>query len=316
MTKLIEQNIKTSLNIQQKNTLYNSNKMIISSSEYELLLQNMGIIPTSDFLSTTINFWNNANQVQIFKLENAILLVLFNPPFGNAFAHLLVNELTDSLLQQATQLAKSLAINKLKITYENIPTNQDLNPILLIPETDEFEYIYQFSDLAQLQGSKYKKQRNAYAKALKENTSLTIEIADLAQVDDKEEIKRFCEDCMQIKSERNQANEPNLQREWLAFQKCIDFSSSLNLKIIKLYSDQKLSGLIIYEAFNNEWIVGHFFKTYLGLGIYLLNQLSVALVEKGYKYFNFQEDRGVDSLRYFKQQLNPAFQLKTYSIAL
>ncbi len=303
------------MDIQQINTINNSNNLIINGDEYELLLKNMDIIPTSDFLPTTINFWNNANQVQIFKLENAILLVLFNPPFGDAFSHLLVNNLTDNLIAIASQKTKELNIAKLKISYSQSDCKQVFINDLL-PETDEFEYIYNLSDLALLQGSKYKKQRNAYAKAIKENSELTIEISDLASINDKIEIKQFCQDCMQIKSDRNHANEPNLQREWLAFQKCIDLSSGLNLKIMKLYANQKLSGLLIYEEFNKEWIVGHFFKTYLGLGMYLLNQLSIALSEQGFKYFNFQEDRGVESLRYFKQQLNPAFHLKTYSIAL
>lgn len=289
--------------------------MIINSDEYELLLNNLDIIPTSDFLPSTINFWNNANQVQIFELENAILLVLFNPPFGDAFSHLLVNNLTHNLVKIAAQKTKELNISKLKISYSQSDCKLDFINNLL-PETDEFEYIYNLIDLAQLQGSKYKKQRNAFAKALKDNNELSIEISDLAQLENKEEAKQFCKDCMQIKSDRNHSDEPNLQREWLAFQKCIDLNNDLNLKIMKLYANKKLSGLLIYEEFNNEWIVGHFFKTYLGLGMYLLNQLSVALSEQGFKYFNFQEDRGVESLRYFKQQLNPAFQLKTYSIAL
>jgi hypothetical protein len=303
------------LDIQQINTINNSNNLTFNSDEYELLLKSLDIIPTSDFLLTTVNFWNNANNVQLFELENAILLVLFNPPFGDAFSHLLVNNLTDNLVKIAKQKTKELNIEKLKISFLQSDCEQDFISSLS-PETDEFEYIYNLIDLAQLQGSKYKKQRNAYAKALKENNELTIELADLATLENKEEVKQFCKDCMQIKSDRNHSDEPNLQREWLAFQKCIDLSSNLNLKIIKLYANQKLNGLLIYEEFNNEWIVGHFFKTFLGLGMYLLNQLSVALSEQGFKYFNFQEDRGVDSLRYFKQQLNPAFQLKTYSIAL
>lgn len=303
------------MDIQQINTINNSNNLTFNSDEYELLLKSLDIIPTSDFLLTTVNFWNNANNVQLFELENAILLVLFNPPFGDAFSHLLANNLTDNLLKIAKQKTKDLGIAKLKISYSQSDCEQDFISNS-IPETDEFEYIYNLNDLAQLQGSKYKKQRNAHAKALKENNELRVEIANLAQIENKEELKQFCKDCMQIKSDRNHSDEPNLQREWLAFQKCIDLSSNLNLKIIKLYANQKLSGLLIYEEFNKEWIVGHFFKTFLGLGMYLLNQLSVALSEQGFKYFNFQEDRGVESLRYFKQQLNPAFQLKTYSIAL
>ena len=124
------------------------------------------------------------------------------------------------------------------------------------------QYSQQYSNIAILQCSKYKKQRNSISKAIKENEGLTAEIFNLNDIGDLDELKVFCEDCMQIKSDKSNLNNANLQKEWLALQKCLDMNKSFNLKILKLYANQKLSGLMIYEELNNEWIVGHFFKTF------------------------------------------------------
>jgi hypothetical protein len=291
------------------------NDSVLNNNHYAAQLSNMSIIPTSDFLLSTIYFWNDISKVRFFTFENSLFLVLLNPPFGIAFGHLLTLNLTLELIETCKYEMQKLGVFHLKINCPNISENTDISTIKLVEELEDFEYIYHLSDIALLQGSKYKKQRNSISKAIKENEGLSAEIYNLNSIDNLEELKNFCEDCLQIKSEKSNLNNANLQKEWQAFQKCLDMNKSFNLKILKLYANQKLSGLMIYEELNNEWIVGHFFKTFNGLGIYLLKELATKLVEQNYKYFNFQEDRGVETLRYFKQQLNPAFYLKTYSIA-
>lgn len=303
------------MNFIKDSSLFPHNEKVLNNNHYVAQLSNMSIIPTSDFLLSTICFWNNIAKVQYFTFENSLLLVLLDPPFGMAFGHLLTSNLTPELIEICKNEMRKLGVFNLKINCPNLAVNTNFLTFKLEEDLDDFEYIYHLSDVASLQGSKYKKQRNSISKAIKDNEVLSTEIFNLNDVDDLDELKVFCEDCMQIKSEKSNLNNANLQKEWLAFQKCLDMNKSFNLKILKLYANQKLSGLMIYEELNDEWIVGHFFKTFNGLGIYLLNELSTKLVEQNFKYFNFQEDRGVESLRYFKHQLNPAFYLKTYSIA-
>lgn len=303
------------MNFIKDSSLFPHNEIVLNNNHYAAQLSNMSIIPTSDFLLSTICFWNNITKVQYFTFENSLLLVLLEPPFGVAFGHLLTSSLTPELIEICKNEMRKLGVFNLKINCQNLAENTNFLTFKLEEDLDDFEYIYHLSDIASLQGSKYKKQRNSISKAIKDNEVLSTEIFNLNDVDDLDELKVFCEDCMQIKSEKSNLNNANLQKEWLAFQKCLDMNKSFNLKILKLYANQKLSGLMIYEELNDEWIVGHFFKTFNGLGIYLLNELSTKLVEQNFKYFNFQEDRGVESLRYFKHQLNPAFYLKTYSIA-
>lgn len=291
------------------------NPKLLDIEYYAAQLKKIQLIPTSDFLPSTIHFWNNYSTVRFFYFENSILLIELKPPFGEAFGHLLCANLTDILVEKCKAEMINLNVFKLKISSPIISENSVISNYKLHADLDESEYIYQLSEIASLQGSAYKKQRNAVSKAIKENENLRTEIIALSSVTDLNELTLFCEDCMQIKSEKNNLNNDNLQKELLAFQKCMESNQLFNLKILKLYANQKLSGLMIYEELNDEWIVGHFFKTMNGIGVYLLKELAIKLSVQGYKYFNFQEDRGVASLRYFKQQLNPAFYLKTYSIA-
>lgn len=302
--------------IQTEENIIAEKHSFLNVDYYAAQLKKIQLIPTSDFLPSTIFFWNELSNVHFYEFGNSILLIQLKPPFGEAFGHLLCLDLTKNLVEECKQKMKKLGVFKLKITSPNISENSLFDDLKLKVELDDFEYIYNLNNIALLAGSQYKKQRNSVAKAIKDNENLRTEISDLSTIEDLDELKTFCEDCMQIKSEKSFLNNANLQKEWLAFQKCLDMNRPFNLKILKLYANNILSGFIIFEVLNNEWIVGHFFKTMNGLGVYLLKELATNLSSQNFKYFNFQEDRGVASLRYFKQQLNPAFYLKSYSIAI
>ncbi len=290
--------------------------MISDINNYSFQLNKLDVIPTSDFLLSTLLFWNEIENIKFYTIDNGVILVQLYPPFGISNVHLLTSVLNQKNINLAKETAKIFDIKKIKFTFNHLNEFDSLGSLNLKEDYDEFEYIYNLNELAKLEGSKFKKQRNAYSKALKEFNNFRTEFLNLNDVKNKDELYLFCNECIVIKSEKNNLNKDNLLQELAAFKKCLDLSNRLNLKILKLYADEKLSGILIYEELNNEWIVGHFFKSINGLGVYLLKEFSSFLNEKNFKYFNFQEDRGVSSLRYFKEQLNPVFLLKTYFINL
>ncbi len=290
--------------------------MISDINNYSFQLNKLDVIPTSDFLLSTLLFWNEIENIKFYTIDNGVILVQLYPPFGISNVHLLTSVLNQKNINLAKETAKIFDIKKIKFTFNHLNEFDSLGSLNLKEDYDEFEYIYNLNELAKLEGSKFKKQRNAYSKALKEFNNFRTEFLNLNDVKNKDELYLFCNECIAIKSEKNNLNKDNLLQELVAFKKCLDLSNRLNLKILKLYADEKLSGILIYEELNNEWIVGHFFKSINGLGVYLLKEFSSFLNEKNFKYFNFQEDRGVPSLRYFKEQLNPFFLLKTYFINL
>jgi hypothetical protein len=151
----------------------------------------------------------------------------------------------EQLVEFCKSKMQKLGVFNLKINCPNTNENSIIPSVKLIEDLDDFEYIYDLSEIALLQGSKYKKQRNSISKAKKENEFLSSEIFHLNEIVDLDELKAFCEDCMQIKLDKSSLNNTNLQKEWLAFQKCLEMNQLFNLKILKLYANQKLSGLMI-----------------------------------------------------------------------
>ncbi len=282
----------------------------LTVSEYVNRLGSLTAIPTSNFLLSTIQFWNDEETVKFYAIDDALLLVHLKPPFGAPFAYLLCSEVNDELIQCCTAVIQPLAVFKLRVTE----AANGLTEYILQAEPDENEYIYQLKDLAELAGSKYKKQRNALKKVIRENEAIEFNVYDLKAYTEIEALTTFCKECIEAKYDKSDSNAVNLNKEWIAFKKCIAQRKEHSLKLAIVTIAGKLSGLLIFEELNKEWIVGHFFKTINGLGVYLLNAFSAFMLNQNYMYFNFQEDRGVESLRYFKQQLNPISYLKSYQV--
>ena len=101
--KIIEQcagtHKKYNLNFIKDNTLFQQNETVLNNNHYVAQLSKLSIIPTSDFLLSTICFWNDTSKVHYFTFGNSLLLVLLNPPFGLAFGHLLTSNLTAELIE-------------------------------------------------------------------------------------------------------------------------------------------------------------------------------------------------------------------------
>lgn len=301
------------MSIIQPNLVSNKKGVLLTTAQYESSLHQLPIIPTSDFLKSTICFWNEENTCQFYAIDEALLLVQLNPPFGDAFANLLCEHANDYLIDSSFAIMKNLGIAKLRVTCFN-QLEPDLVKYALEVEADEVEYIYALSDLAAMEGSKYKKQRNALSKVTRDFEAIEFNIYDLAAYAHKQELIDFCQESIAAKVNKEDAKAVNLNKELLAFNKCMQLSNQFNLQVAVLRIQGKISGILLFEAYNKEWLIGHFSKTINGIGVYLLHAFSSAMQAQQYRYFNFQEDRGVASLRYFKQQLNPALLLQSYQV--
>jgi hypothetical protein len=284
--------------------------------QYQIYLTQFQSVPPSDFLVSTIHYWNQANSVKYLSFDDCLLLLFTKPITGKSYAHLLCKTPNDKNILRTQEIISLYNITKLKISFCSNLEKVAANELNLIEDADEFEYIYDLKDWDKLEGSKFKKQRNSIAKANKSYPILSVSITDLnSEISNQAELLNFCEDCLQIKTNKDASLLENLQNEWMAFNNCLKLKEQLNLKILKVYAEQKLSGILIYEIVNKDWIQGHFFKSYSGLGMFVLNQFAKELVSQSFTFFNFQEDKGVENLKYFKQQLNPVSFIKTYKLA-
>ncbi len=99
-----------------------------------------------------------------------------------------------------------------------------------------------------------------------------------------------------------------------ALEKITEF----NLRGMISYADNKPSGFVLGEELNDETFALHFAKgirEYKGIYQHLYNSFSIKLNSK-YKYINFEQDLGKDTLRQAKSTYYPDEMRKKYRVAL
>ena len=108
------------------------------------------------------------------------------------------------------------------------------------------------------------------------------------------------------------------QREYLALSRFLNASESIDFLIVAIYFGEKLIAVSISESVKEIYQVGHFQKslslTYKGLGAFLEHEEVAVLAQNGIKYFNWEQDMGIEGLRAYKLSYQPERFLKKYEI--
>ena len=94
--------------------------------------------------------------------------------------------------------------------------------------------------------------------------------------------------------------------------------NEFNLRGMISYADNKPSGFVLGEELNDESFALHFAKgirEYKGIYQHLYNAFSQRMLPQ-YKYMNFEQDLGKDTLRQAKSTYYPDEMRKKYRVAL
>jgi hypothetical protein len=97
------------------------------------------------------------------------------------------------------------------------------------------------------------------------------------------------------------------------------FSSGIDeLRVVTLYLKEVLVGFTIYEIISKDYAVSHFAKSdreHHQAVTDVLNWEEAKILESyGVKYFNWEQDLGIEGLRKSKQKYSPVEMLKKYKI--
>ena len=75
----------------------------------------------------------------------------------------------------------------------------------------------------------------------------------------------------------------------------------------------------IYELLPNNYAIGHFekaLKGHAGLYDYLKHSTALDLRKQGVTHINYEQDLGIENLRYSKMLLHPETFLKKFTVSL
>lgn len=265
----------------------------------------------SDNVFTTLVSWMNYGNYKYTLYEDNIILMSnidgiarFRPPIGKKKKKVFEDVLKLALGKDAEYPFGMITKENRDFLKENFP---NLN---FYSHRDFFEYIYQSSDLANLEGSDYRKIRNRLNKFHRRYEFAVEDITDENMNEIKKFLKRWClwKDC---------ESDPVLSHEKDAIFYSIDHFFELNLKGIIIRIDDTIEAMAIFEPMNPDTMLVHYEKASPNYyGIYkAINQETAKIVKEDYKYINRESDMGIAGLRRAKLSYRPHDMIEVFHLS-
>ena len=259
---------------------------------------------------TNMVCWNHFTPYRYAYVKGNVILAFttagftrFHPPIGPRNP-----ELMRSLIRLALDVSDDTPL--VLIDPDTARWMQELDPGLkLVPDRNNFEYVYRASDLAELPGKKYLKIRS-HLNRFRENCPNTVEPrTSQTQGGVMEFLKKWCK-WKGCKKNLVLANEIE------AALYAAEHFSELPLKGLLIRVDSEIGAISLFERLNADTALIHFEK---GLpdceGIYkAINEETAAVLVGEVEYINRESDLGVGGLREAKLRYHPHHMVEVYSL--
>lgn len=267
----------------------------------------------SDNTFTNMVCWNHYAHYTYAYVENNIIIAStigsvtrFRPPIG---PH------NPALIRSLIRFASDVSDNEPLMLIDPDTARwilQTCPEINLVPDRNDFEYVYRSADLAELPGKNYRTIRRQVNK-FKRNCATTVESISR---DNWEEVKRFLIEWCEWKGCED--GDPVLAHEKDAVFFAIDHFNELPIRGLAIRVVGRVGAISLYERLNSDTALIHFEK---GLpdceGIYkAINNEVAARLAQHFTYINRESDLGVTGLREAKMRYHPHHMVEVYSLKL
>lgn len=260
--------------------------------------------PYSDFNFSNMWAWDLKGEMG-FSVLNGNLVVKFSDylngqPFLSFLGDNLVNETAKELIEFSK---KNYKTSVLKLVPETIVSFLDKKEFDATSDSDSKDYIYFINHLVSMDTWSQSTISKGIRRFIKEYPDYIIKENSLEEIsEDKylEIFKRWSEN-------KSIANHFELN-EYKALKRVFQIKDK-NLKIISLYLKDVLVGFSLFEILANGYALSHFAKTdtsYHSSVYDVLDWEEVKILkEQGIKYYNWQQDLGIQGLRKSKEKYKP-----------
>ena len=273
--------------------------------------------PYSDFNFVSMSSWNIKGEMRLSTLHDNLIVHFTDYITGEPFYSFLGNNKVNETAEALFDLLKKEGLEPLiKLVSEDSIKNIDKTKFTVKEDIDNFDYIYEIPILAEFKGGAYETHRNLMHQFLKNYPSWEVKTIDLSEIYNKNSILSLFTQWIKNKGDSMLLEE--YKNEFLSLNNLLSLNEplKLNLTCFTLYVESKLIGFIINERVG-EYNIIHFEKantSFKGCYPFLMNQNAKSLNNLHIKYLNFEQDLGIESLRFTKTKFRPASFLKKYVI--
>jgi hypothetical protein len=268
----------------------------------------------SELTFTNLFMWREAYSLRVARHEEAVLVFSWRPDPEDSFLFPPLGEANEDAVRAGLRVLGE-AGHEAKLARV---TRADLERLGLTEERyeirsdrEQWDYVYQVSDLIELRGNKYHDKRNHLEQFLREHEyayrPLTPELAPAC----KDLHDRWCD-------EKHCDLYATLRAEVRAVKEVLDNYEALGVTGGCLEIAGRIEAFTLGELLDPETVVIHIEKAnaqYHGL-YQLINQQFLAQEWAALPFVNREQDLGIEGLRRAKQSYNPHHLVEKFEVRL
>ena len=274
--------------------------------------------PYSDFNFVSMWSWNIKGEMQISQLNNNLIVrftdYLTGEPFYSFLGDNKVNETAEKLLELSKKEGFS---DQLKLVPEDSIKGLDKKKFHILESRDHFDYIFSVSELADLRGVKFKEKRHSATKFLREYPDASFEIRELND-------QTVCEHIVSVfhrwgDKKKSDKKTSDAKHEEMAISRLLQTKNNHKLIISCVFLHDVMIGFGIDEILPLHYAISHFLKTdntHKGVSDFLNRKLSQYLLAHDIKFWNWEQDLGIEHLRRSKMSHHPVNFFKKYKVSI
>ncbi len=270
--------------------------------------------PYADFFFVNMWIWNTSEKLMVSQLHGNLVVFFSDYTSGVPMLSFIGKS---EIGKTASQLLQFLDANRmspqLKLIPKEIAAELAESDFEVEPDEDAHDYVYQVENLANMdKWPKSNKNKNIrrFIKRHPDYEVIHVSIDELPS----EELKAL----FWKWSHNKEISDVRELNEYKAFEKLLQIDHR-NIRIVLLYITEKLLGFTVYEhVAGSDFALSRFAKADVSFdsSIYdILNWEEARILKKEkIMYYNWEQDLGIQGLRYSKTKYRPAFLLKKFIV--
>lgn len=273
--------------------------------------------PYSDFNFVSMWSWDTKGDVRISRFGGNLVIRFDDYVTGEPFYSLIGDANINETVHTLIDIAKIFNITpELKLIPEEVAKLVDDPDLFVEEDRDNFDYICDISEISAFEGTKFRQKRNEVNSLMTAYPTMSAKELDLHDPETKKSIITLFHKWIEDKKSNGKDFEG---QEEFAFNKLLLLADKYPLVGVGVYLGEQLVAFVICEMQNNEYVLGHASKSdsaIRGTNAFLMKSMAGILLTHGRKYFNYEQDLGLNNLRDGKTRFRPVFFLKKYKIKL
>lgn len=269
--------------------------------------------PYSDFNFTSMFCWDVDDSTTVSLLNGNLVVRMPDYLTGEPTFSILGNHKMDESLKELFEWRGHLSF----VPEVSVQALKQAGSYHIEEDRDHHDYIYEVPQIASLAGNKYKKIRNklnSFNAAGIENVS--VRTIQHVQPDERVQLLALFDEW----AEHSRQKTEDLDAEKTAFSKLLDHAHALDVLITIVKVGEKHIGLSVNEVLDHEYSICHFEKAisfaHHNSFSFVTNETAKALLERGCKLVNWEQDLGLEGTRKSKLSYRPIKFLRKYSVKL